>query len=46
MNGWGAAAPAWWLKLQANSEAVVELAGGTRREVLAGAATAEERERL
>ena len=36
MNGWGAAEPAWWLNLQAHPEAVVELAGGIRREVLGG----------
>lgn len=46
MNGWGAPEPAWWLNLQANREAVVELAGGTRREVLGGAAEGGERERL
>src|SRR5215207_3007449 len=46
MNGWGAAEPAWWLNLQAHPEAVVELAGGIRREVLARAATGEERDRL
>jgi F420H(2)-dependent quinone reductase len=46
MNGWGAAEPAWWLNLQANPEAVVELAGGIRREVLGRAAVGEERERL
>jgi hypothetical protein len=46
MNGWGAAEPAWWLNLQAHPEAVVELAGGIRREVLGRAATGEERERL
>src|SRR5918996_4471816 len=33
MNGWGAAEPAWWLNLQADPQAVVELAGGNRREV-------------
>jgi F420H(2)-dependent quinone reductase len=27
MNGWGAAEPAWWLNLQADPEAVVELHG-------------------
>ena len=43
---WGAAEPAWWLNLQAQPEAVVELAGGIRREVLARAATGQERERL
>ena len=46
MNGWGAAEPAWWLNLQADPQAVVELAGGTRREVLGGPAVGGERERL
>ena len=46
MNGWGAPEPAWWLNLQANPDAVVELAGGTRLDVLGRAATGEERERL
>jgi hypothetical protein len=46
MNGWGAAEPAWWLNLQAHPEAVVELAGGIRREVLARAAVGVEREQL
>ena len=46
MNGWGAAEPAWWLNLQADPQAVVELAGGTRRDVLGRAAVGEERERL
>lgn len=46
MNGWGAAEPAWWLNLQADPRAVVELAGGTRREVLGRPAAGEERERL
>jgi hypothetical protein len=46
MNGWGAAEPAWWLNLQAHSEAVVELAGGIRREVLGRAAVGQEREQL
>jgi deazaflavin-dependent oxidoreductase (nitroreductase family) len=46
MNGWGAAEPAWWLNLQADPEAVVELAGGIRREVLGRRAAREERERL
>ncbi len=45
MNGWGAAEPAWWLNLQANPNAVVDLRGG-RREVRARAAVGEERERL
>lgn len=46
MNGWGAPEPAWWLNLQAHPEAVVDLAGGIRREVVGRAATGEERERL
>jgi deazaflavin-dependent oxidoreductase (nitroreductase family) len=46
MNGWGAGEPAWWLNLQANPRALVELAGGTRREVFARAAVGGERERL
>jgi deazaflavin-dependent oxidoreductase (nitroreductase family) len=46
MDGWGAAEPAWWLNLHAHPEAVVELAGGVRREVRGRAAVAEERERL
>jgi F420H(2)-dependent quinone reductase len=46
MNGWGAADPAWWLNLQADPQAVAELAGGIRREVLARAAVGGERERL
>ena len=28
MNGWGAAEPAWWMNLQADPHAVVDLAGG------------------
>jgi deazaflavin-dependent oxidoreductase (nitroreductase family) len=46
MNGWGAGEPAWWLNLQAHPEAVVELAGGVRREVIGRAAMGGERERL
>ena len=46
MNGWGAAEPAWWLNLQANPQAVVELAGGIQREVLGRPAVERERERL
>lgn len=46
MNGWGAAEPAWWLNLQADPHAVVELAGGHRRDVLGRAAVGEERARL
>jgi hypothetical protein len=46
MNGWGAAEPAWWLNLQAHPEAVVELAGGDRREVVGRAAIGPERDQL
>jgi deazaflavin-dependent oxidoreductase (nitroreductase family) len=46
MNGWGAPEPAWWLNLQADPRAVVDLAGGVRREVLGRAATGDERKRL
>jgi F420H(2)-dependent quinone reductase len=45
MNGWGAADPAWWLNLQANPLATVDLSGGSR-EVRARAAFGAERERL
>ena len=46
MNGWGPPEPAWWLNLQAHPQAVVELAGGDRREVLSRPAAGAERERL
>jgi deazaflavin-dependent oxidoreductase (nitroreductase family) len=46
MNGWGAAEPAWWLNLQADPRAVVELAGGVRRAVVGRAAVGAERDRL
>src|SRR6478609_2241827 len=45
MNGWADPEPAWWLNLQANPGAVVELRGESRR-VVARAAQGEERERL
>jgi deazaflavin-dependent oxidoreductase (nitroreductase family) len=45
MNGWGTAEPAWWLNLQANPVATVDLPTG-RREVRARAASGVERERL
>ena len=45
MNGWGKGEPAWWLNLQANPAATVELADGSR-EVRARAASGTERERL
>jgi len=46
MNGWGSAEPAWWLNLQAHPQAVVELAGGIRRDVLGRAAAGDERAQL
>jgi deazaflavin-dependent oxidoreductase (nitroreductase family) len=46
MNGWASPEPAWWLNLQADPEAVAELAGGIRREVRGRAALDQERERL
>ena len=45
MNGWMEGDPAWWLNLQANPDATIELKGETRR-VHARAAVGEERERL
>jgi deazaflavin-dependent oxidoreductase (nitroreductase family) len=45
MNGWGEAEPAWWLNLQAQPDATVELADGIRA-VHGRAATPEERPRL
>ena len=45
MNGWADPEPAWWLNLQANPEATIELLDGTRQ-VGARAAVGEERERL
>lgn len=45
MNGWGKAEPAWWLNLQANPVATVDVAGGTRT-MRAHAATGAERDRL
>jgi len=45
MNGWAEPEPAWWLNLQANPEATVELLDGPRR-VTARAAIGEERARL
>jgi F420H(2)-dependent quinone reductase len=45
MNGWAAPEPAWWLNLQANPEATVELTDGVRR-VRGRAAAGDEVERL
>jgi deazaflavin-dependent oxidoreductase (nitroreductase family) len=46
MNGWADPEPAWWLNLQANPEATVELPDGSRRAVTARASSGDERERL
>jgi deazaflavin-dependent oxidoreductase (nitroreductase family) len=45
MNGWGDPEPAWWLNLQANPVAEVEL-GDARFAVRGRAAVGEERSRL
>jgi deazaflavin-dependent oxidoreductase (nitroreductase family) len=45
MNGWADAEPAWWLNLQENPVATVELAGATHP-VVARAAQGDERLRL
>ena len=45
MNGWGEAAPAWWLNLQAHPDAVVELLDGSHA-VTARVAAKDERSRL
>jgi deazaflavin-dependent oxidoreductase (nitroreductase family) len=46
MNGWAEPDPAWWLNLQANPDATVELPGGERRKVTARPATGDEQRRL
>ena len=45
MNGWGEGEPAWWLNLQANPDALVELRDGPHP-VTGHAAVGDERERL
>jgi F420H(2)-dependent quinone reductase len=45
MNGWGKDEPAWWLNLQANPAATVDLVDGPRA-IFARVASGEERERL
>jgi F420H(2)-dependent quinone reductase len=45
MNGWAKPEPAWWLNLQADPKASIELPDG-RRDVRARAAVGEDRERL
>lgn len=46
MNGWGEGEPAWWLNLQAEPTAVVQLANDPPRRVSAHAAEGGERDRL
>src|SRR3954468_24150827 len=46
MNGWDPADPAWWLNLQAEPAATVDLGGGAVRAVTAARATGAERDRL
>jgi deazaflavin-dependent oxidoreductase (nitroreductase family) len=46
MNGWADPEPAWWLNLQANPTATIELPDGTTRTVTARPAAGEERDRL
>lgn len=45
MNGWAQPEPAWWLNLQADPEAIVDMPGGTRA-VTARLADPDERARL
>src|SRR5262245_321767 len=45
MNGWAEPEPAWWLNLQANPDAIVDLKGESRA-IHGRVATAEERPRL
>jgi hypothetical protein len=45
MNGWAPGEPAWWLNLQADPNAVIEVAGD-RWPVIGRAAAGAERERL
>ena len=45
MNGWADPEPAWWLNLQANPDARIDLASGSRN-VHARAAVGDERARL
>ena len=46
MNGWGEGEPAWWLNLQANPQAQVQLANGSHEVRVAHAATGAQRGRL
>ncbi len=46
MNGWADPEPAWWLNLQAQPDAIVDLPGGESRAVRGRAADNDERPRL
>ena len=46
MNGWADPEPAWWLNLQVNPHATLELPDGSSRAVTARAAAGDERPRL
>ena len=46
MNGWDEGHPSWWLNLEANPDAVVQLADRQSRPVRARLAVAGERDRL
>jgi deazaflavin-dependent oxidoreductase (nitroreductase family) len=46
MNGWGEGHPAWWLNLEAHSDAVVQLSGEDARSVRAMEVTGSDRDRL
>ena len=46
MNGWGEGEPSWWLNLQADPAARIDLRGEGERLVLAHAAAGAERARL
>jgi len=46
MNGWGEAEPAWWLNLQSEPRAIVDLAGGRQLGVVGRRAVGDERSRL
>jgi F420H(2)-dependent quinone reductase len=46
MSGRAGPAPAWWLNLQAHPEVIVDLPGGSTREVAAREAHGKERSRL
>lgn len=46
MNGWGEGAPTWWLNLQADPAATVELKDGSARQMTARKAEGAEHERL